>query len=214
MKTPIDIETWKRKEHFEFFNSFDDPFFSIVTQVDITQAYERIKARQASLFRFYLYCSLKAVNLTDAFKYRILNGQVYSFDPIHASPTIDRGDETFGLAFMNYFPDFKTFSKEAGKEINAVKQSKGLRLTEENKRPDVIHYSVLPWVHFTDLSHPRNFNAGESIPKITFGRFKTNEGKVSLPVSIHAHHGLMDGYHAGKFLDTFQNLLNSAQIYV
>jgi len=214
MKTPIDIETWKRKEHFEFFREFDDPFFSIVTEVDITQVYGHIKARKASLFLFYLFCSMKAVNLTEAFKYRILNGQVYAFDPIHASPTIDRDDETFGLAFMNYFPDFKTFSDEAKKEITAVKQSKGLRLTEDNKRLDVIHYSVLPWFHFTDLSHPRNFNAAESIPKITFGRFKTIDGKLYLPVSIHAHHGLMDGYHVGKFLDTFQNLLNSPQIYV
>lgn len=29
-----------------------------------------------------------------------------------------------------------------------------------------------------------------------------------MPVSVHGHHGLMDTYHVGLFIDKFQELLN------
>jgi chloramphenicol O-acetyltransferase type A len=148
------------------------------------------------------------VNRTESFKYRIIDGGVFYFDPIHASPTIDREDGTFGFSFIEYKETFSTFSNLAREEIEAVKHSTGLRLNDNNKRPDVIHYSVVPWFSFTSLSHPRNFNKDESIPKITFGKFYKSGSNYYLPVSIHAHHGLMDGYHAGIYLETFQELLN------
>lgn len=46
MKQSIDITHWNRREHFEFFSRFDDPFFGITTLVDFTKAYEHIKAHQ------------------------------------------------------------------------------------------------------------------------------------------------------------------------
>jgi chloramphenicol O-acetyltransferase type A len=33
-------------------------------------------------------------------------------------------------------------------------------------------------------------------------------GVKTMPVSIHVHHGLMDGYHVGLFVDEFQRLMN------
>jgi chloramphenicol O-acetyltransferase type A len=29
-------------------------------------------------------------------------------------------------------------------------------------------------------------------------------GQLQMPVSIHVHHALMDGYHVGQFIDQFQ----------
>ena len=36
-----------------------------------------------------------------------------------------------------------------------------------------------------------------------------NNGVKEMPVSIHGHHALMDGYHVGMFVEKFQNLLNN-----
>jgi chloramphenicol O-acetyltransferase type A len=33
-------------------------------------------------------------------------------------------------------------------------------------------------------------------------------GKRKMPVSMHVHHGLADGYHAGLFYNKFQELMN------
>ena len=39
MKQTIDITHWNRREHFEFFSQFDEPFFGITTLEDFTTAY-------------------------------------------------------------------------------------------------------------------------------------------------------------------------------
>ena len=36
----IDLATWNRKEHFEHFSAFDDPFFGVTVHVDCTRSYE------------------------------------------------------------------------------------------------------------------------------------------------------------------------------
>ena len=39
----IDIATWNRKEHFEHFSAFDDPFFGVTVNVDCTRTYQEAK---------------------------------------------------------------------------------------------------------------------------------------------------------------------------
>jgi chloramphenicol O-acetyltransferase type A len=33
-------------------------------------------------------------------------------------------------------------------------------------------------------------------------------GKRTMPMSIHVHHGLVDGLHLGQFVDYFQEIMN------
>ncbi|HTD92472.1 MAG TPA: CatA-like O-acetyltransferase, partial [Chitinophagaceae bacterium] len=70
------------------------------------------------------------------------------------------------------------------------------------------HYSSIPWLNFTSLSHARAFGFGDSIPKISFGKMSVNGDRRTMPVSLHVHHGLMDGYEVGQFVDKFQALLD------
>jgi chloramphenicol O-acetyltransferase type A len=74
---------------------------------------------------------------------------------------------------------------------------------------NVIHYSAIPWLNFTGLSHARRFAFPDSCPKISFGKVTEVAGRLQMPVSIHAHHALMDGYHVGQYVDRFQELLES-----
>ncbi|HZH86636.1 MAG TPA: CatA-like O-acetyltransferase, partial [Brumimicrobium sp.] len=76
-------------------------------------------------------------------------------------------------------------------------------------KKDLIRHSTIPWNSFSGLLHPTNFDQKESVPKITFGKFTIREGKRMLPISIEAHHGLVDGFHIAKYLTEFQNQLNT-----
>jgi chloramphenicol O-acetyltransferase type A len=98
------------------------------------------------------------------------------------------------------------FLAEAKQEIERVQNSTGLvpAISGEN----VIHYSSIPWINFTALSHARAFSFPDSCPKISFGKMTEENGKKQMPLSVHVHHALMDGYHVGQYLDLFQTLLN------
>ena len=108
MKT-IDINNWKRKEHFDFFSQFDEPFFGLVTEIDCTIAYKTTKENNYSFFAYYLHKSLIAVNGIEEFRYRSAGDKVFIYDQIHASPTIGRSDGTFAFSFIEFDPDFLIF---------------------------------------------------------------------------------------------------------
>lgn len=204
----IDIESWIRKEHFEFFSERDNPFYGIVTEIDCTKAYENSKANNLSFFAYYLHKSIMAVNRVEEFKFRIVDNKVVQFDAIHAGATIAREDRTFGFSFMNFSTDFKTFNNELQEEIINVQNSQGLRANDNSKRLDVIHYSSLPWIKFTGLTHASSFNTDDAIPKITFGKAFMAGTRKMLPISVDVHHGLVDGFHISHYLEEFQNLMN------
>lgn len=203
----IDIANWKRKDHFLFFSQFEEPFFGVTANVECSVAYSRNKQRGGSFFLYYLHCALRAANAVEAFKYRIRGEQVVRHDRIDASPTIHRPDDTFGFSYMTYDPDPDIFLEAAQRESDRVQAGTGLELAEY--RDHIIHFSALPWIHFTSLSHARSFAFKDSVPKISFGKIILDaEGKRWMPVSLHLHHGLADGIDAGKFFSLFQDFLN------
>ncbi len=203
MKQKLDLENWPRRDHFDFFSQFEEPFFGVCVEVDCSKAYENAKKNEQSFFLKYLHSSLIATNQVQPFKYRISEDEVWIFDQVNASPTINRPDGTFGFAYMDYFENFAEFSSAAQAEIQRVQNSTGL--VPAGSGQNVIHYSSLPWLNFTAISHARSFSFKDSCPKISFG--KLSETK-KMPMSVHVHHALMDGFHVGQFVEVFQEILN------
>ncbi len=121
MRREIDLKTWYRKDHFEFFSQFDEPFFGITTRVDCTRAYEVSKEKEHSFFMSYLHKSLVASNQTAPFRYRIIDDKIYEYDSIDASPTINREDGSFGFSYMQFYEDFEAFVSGARKEMERVR---------------------------------------------------------------------------------------------
>jgi chloramphenicol O-acetyltransferase type A len=208
MKTLLDLENWNRKEHFEHFSKMEEPFFGVTVEIDCTKAYQTAKNLKTSFFIFYLHKTLVAVNSIENFKYRISESKIYINDRVDVSATIGRKDDTFGFSLMEYNPDFKIFEKNAYAEIDRIQNTTGL-FTRSFDDDNVIHFSAIPWLNFTSLSHARSYSYPDSCPKISFGKMMTSEtGKKTMAMSVHVHHGLMDGLHVGEFVDLFQELMH------
>ncbi|WP_374174358.1 CatA-like O-acetyltransferase [Flavobacterium tructae] len=208
MKTLLDLENWNRKEHFAHFIQMEEPFFGATVEIDCTQAYETAKSLESSFFIYYLHKTLVAVNAIENFRYRISGDQIYINDQIDASATIGREDGTFGFSFIEYHPDFKTFEKTALQEIERIQNTTGL-FTRSFENDNLIHFSAIPWLNFTSLSHARSFSFPDSCPKVSFGKMMVSPtGKRTIAMSVHVHHALMDGLHMGQFVDYFQELMN------
>lgn len=202
----INIDTWKRKDHFKLFSQFEEPFFGFVVNIDCTKAYANAKLANKSFFLHYLYRALKAANAIEEFRYRILDNEVILHDKASVSTTINRPNGTFGFGYFDDNEDEKIFIEDAQKAILEVQNTEGL--TPSKPGASEIHFSAIPWVDFTSLSHARSFTFPDSAPKISFGKVIDKEGTKTMAVSIHIHHGLADGYHVGQFVEQFQKLMN------
>lgn len=205
MKTKVDIDRWARKEHFLFFNQFEEPYYGVNVTIDCTAAYRDAKANGVSFFLYYLYKSLAAAQQIEAFRLRIEDNEVYCYDVINGGSTVDRENGTFGFAFYDYHPSFSEFIAIGQKEIQRVRSRNDL---ERSTRQDQIRFSALPWIDFTALSHARSFTFKDSAPKRSFGKMTDKNGTRTMPMSIHVHHALVDGLHLGQYIECFQQLMN------
>ena len=208
MKTLLNLENWNRATHFQFFKQMEEPFFGVTIEIDCTKAYQTAKARNTSFFIYYLHQTLVAVNAIENFRYRISGDAVFVYDSIDGSATISRKDGTFGFSLIKYHSDINVFEQIAQTEIERIQNTKGL-FTRTFDETNLIHFSAIPWLNFTSLSHARSYTFPDSCPKISFGKMTLAEnGKRTMPMSIHVHHGLMDGLHVGQFAVYFQDLMN------
>lgn len=205
MKKLINIDTWKRKEQYNFFSQFDQPMFGFTVSVDVTVGYAQAKMRGSSFFLYYLFRALKAANQIENFRYKIIDNQVFLFDSVSASPTISRNNQTFGFACMPYCEEEDLFYENSKKEIERVQNS--TELFSPNLTPNVIHFSSIPWIDFTSLSHALNSTKMDSTPKISFGKITEKDGRKFMPLSVFGHHALMDGYHVGELINIFSSLM-------
>ena len=206
----LDIDSWNRKSHFEFFKDFEQPFFGLSTDVDVTVVYEMTRRQSAgSFFLTCLYLSIQASNEVEAFRYRLRGDAVLVHEVIHGSSTVLRDDGSFGFAYFDYSSDFGQFKESGSKTLAEARTATG-DLDPQPDKDDLIHYSVIPWVRFSGLLHARRIPAGDSVPKIVFGKHRERDGARRMPISIEAHHALMDGLEVGQFLERYQELLNES----
>lgn len=206
MKQKLNLDSWNRKEHFLFFKQMQEPFFGVTVPIDCTIAYAKAKGLGVSFFTYYLHKTLVAVNTIEPFRYRISDDEIYIHDQIDASATILREDKTFGFSYMEYDADLDKFAEITKAEIARIQNTTGL-LTREFPE-NLIHFSAVPWVNFTSYSHARSFTFPDSCPKISFGKMMDENGKKTMQMAVHVHHGLMDGYHVGLFISRFEELMN------
>ena len=207
----LDLETWSRRRHFEFFRNSDDPFFNLCTEVDVTRLVEKVSSlTHGSFFLASLWISTRAANETESFRYRLEGDSILVFDSVDCGSTILREDETFGFGYFRYTTDYSQFASEGAREIARVRSETG-DLRERTDSLAMIYYSVIPWVSFSSFSHARNRGERDSIPRIVFGRHHPDHGRRMMPISVEVHHALMDGLHVARYLERMQDYLNDAE---
>lgn len=206
MKHKLDLNSWNRKEHFLFFKQMEEPFFGVTVPIDCTIAYAKSKELGISFFTYYLHKTLTAANAIEPFRYRIIDNEIYIFDRIDASATILRDDKTFGFSLMEYAENIEAFAEITEKEIARIQNTTGILTCEYPQ--NLIHFSAMPWINFSSFSHARSFTFPDSCPKISFGKMMDKDGNKTMQMSVHVHHGLMDGYHVGQFISCFEELMN------
>ena len=209
----LDLESWPRRDLFEFFRGYQNPYFNICAQLDITRLMSHLRDRPGvSGSLAYHYFALRIANGIEPFRYR-LEGEdsVIIHEVINGGTTVLLPNETFTYAYFDYHEDFHRFITEPGEAIERVRVEGSLKPT---MRYDLIYFTTLPWVSFTSFAHARTPGRGESIPRIAFGKFLRGGDRTHLPISVEVHHALMDGLHVGRFFMALEEALAKPENYL
>ena len=210
----LDVSTWPRRDVFEFYRAFDKPYFNICTSVDVTNL---LTARRLdpklSVSLAYHYFALRIANEIEPFRYRLRGDKVLVHNVIHGGTTVLLPNETFTLTYFDYHEDFGKFLADASRSIDQVRSGDGA-FRPRHEDDARVHFTTLPWVSFTSFSHARNWGREDSVPKIAFGKFSTENERIHLPISVEVHHALMDGLHVGRYLNRLAEMLREPDAYV
>jgi len=57
----VDINNWNRQRTYTFYKDFDDPYFNVTVNVDITDFFMKCKSKRLSIYSNVLYAIMKAV---------------------------------------------------------------------------------------------------------------------------------------------------------
>ena len=206
MKTIIDLATWPRRAHFEFFRQYDMPFWGVTAQLDCTRLYDKAKREGFPFSAGYHFASLQVVNEVEELRCRIEDDQPVRYDAIHLSTTIARPDGTFGFSFQRFTDDFGQFVAEFIAETQRVQAETGLKSPYNGL--DVIYYTVARGISFTSFDHPIMLRRQGSVPLMAFGEMVQDGNRKTIAHSLHAHHALVDGQHAARYFRRVQANLN------
>lgn len=199
----INFENWERKDHFDFFKDYDDPFYNICADIDVTNLHSFCEKNNLSFFISSLYLSQKTVNQITELKYRIRNGEVYKCDNINAGSTVLNNNKTFGFCYYEYFQEFSEFYQNTKQVLD--ERDGTTSLINNPYEDNIVYYSVIPWISFKSMSHPKKHIKDDSIPRIVFGKYFKINNNLLMPVSIEVNHSLVDGYHLGQYFELFSN---------
>lgn len=195
----LDMETYKRKNHFEYFNSLAYPYVGLTVNVDITDLLKTIKAKRLPFFFSICYCVSRAANRVPEFRQRILNNQIIEYDDCLTSHTVALSDGTFCYCDLDSNRPFEDYICYAAYEQEKAKQKNSIDENADDKLGKIF-ISTIPWVSYTALINPTPVPA-DSNPRITWGKYFMQNEKALLPVSVLCHHALVDGLHISKFYD-------------
>ena len=203
----IDMDNWKRKEHFDFFHSLDFPQFNVCMNIDITHFLDVVRQNNLSLYYSLIFAVTTVANECENLRYRIRGGRVIIHDKTHPSFTdITPGDDQFKIITMDLTGDLLDFYNLA----RAASQSQTDYFPDavSAQRDDMIYITCLPWISFTGMTHTIKLNPDDAAPRISWGKYFRENDRVLLPFSVQLNHALADGLHLGDYVNRLQTYLD------
>ncbi|WP_444897292.1 CatA-like O-acetyltransferase [Microbulbifer sp. SSSA005] len=198
--TPIDIERWNRKAHFEFFmSSAGSTRIGLTQPVDVTNLVSFCKKNTLPFYYSLIFLVTQVGNEIAGFRHRIVNGQPIEHDMLHPLFS-DLGDnELFKLVMARMETNLTEFVHKA-RELSQA-QSEYLPVENFISRHDILNISCYPWGDFSGLQVKpvQKEDCDPGIPFIFWGKYHRQEGRLVTSMYIEVNHCFLDGIHLYQF---------------
>lgn len=203
----INYDGWERRTHYQFFRRMDYAHYSISANLDITQFRHKTKMQKLPFYYAMIYAAVHAMNRTEAFRYRIRGDAVILHDCIQPAFTdLSPGSDLFKMVTVEMREDVTGFVQAACEK--ASEQTRYFVAEELSGRDDLVYITCIPRVSFTHISHTISLNKEDSVPRLAWGKYFPQDGRLLLPFSVQAHHSFVDGIHMGQYLSCLQDELD------
>src|SRR5574344_2721634 len=190
----IDMNTWARKDCYDYYARGSKCMCAISADIDVTDLYCKTGITGMDFSRAIMFVITKVLNRHEEFRigYCKENGQLMIWDSINPVHRVFHEDtETFTRVWTQYSDNFKDFYAAAGKSIEAGLKSKAVNMPEI---PDNnFEISFIPWIHFTAINTKMSESGKYLAPVITVGKVEEINEKMMMPITMQISHAVADG---------------------
>lgn len=190
------VEDYYRKEIFEFFRTYRDPFYSISFKLQFSRLKALLDARGWKTYLNLCYFFIRAATPLEDFRYALVDGRIVLYDALHLGLTLPAAGGLFGFASLDYVPDAERFNAEAA----LPGPDDPPRLGPEDPEKKYAFFTAIPGIPFQSFAHATN-DREDSSPRVAFGKPYTESGELWVPVGIQVNHVFVDGRALGELYE-------------
>lgn len=219
----IDLDNYPRKSHLEYFMLMTHPQLNVTVDVDVTDLRAFCKSENCSFFLSFVHVVAISADSIPQFRQRIHRlCEEELRDPAHNAPkegvfagceireyeqsptshTEATGNELYCYCPLYHHMPWSEYITTAT-EKQKIARAKGT--LEEDPEIEAFYFpTCIKWIHYRDIVHPMT-DRYDSNPRFSWGKYEEDyRGRLMMPLTVAAHHGLVDGIHLGKFYDAVE----------
>ena len=226
----IDMETWPRRDHYEYYKNLVQTCYNLTANVDITHILKFCDRREIKFYPAFIYAITKAVNEVPEFRMAYdKEGNLGWYDYLNPSYTIfHKDDSTFSDVWSPWKDTFVDFYQEMLQDMENAEHSKGIK-AKPDKPNNFFPVSGVPWVTFTGYACDTFRSPHMLFAIATFGKYfeaqeipdcigrthfantkSLTNPRTLIPVNVFVPHMVADGYHTCQFFRKLQNICDNA----
>lgn len=198
--TIVDKEKYYRKGVYRHFSEDCKCSVSMTARIDVTELYRKSKATDTKFYLNFLYILCKVLNSREDYRMGYLwqTDTLVCYDKINPVQYVFHDDtETCSIAYSEYYEDYKTFYAKALEDLEKAKQTREYGLDSAN-HPNWFDASYISWLSYDSLNIELPDGHLYFSPIINWGKFRKENERLMMPVTVRMNHAVADGYLIAK----------------
>lgn len=194
--TVIDREKYYRKGVYRHFSEDCKCSTSMTARVDVTALAAYSKRTGTKFYIDFLYLLSRVINSRDDYRMGYLweSDQLICYDVVNPTQYVFHEDtETCTPVYTQYHEDYAIFYECAKADIDRAKQTRAYGLDMAG-HPNWFDASYIPWLSYDALNIELPDGHLFFAPIINWGKYREENGRLMMPVSVRLNHAIADGY--------------------
>lgn len=192
----IDKNSYYRKGVFRHFTEDCKCSTSMTARIDVTELVAFSKRTETKFYLNFLYLLSKVLNSREDYRMGWLwqTEELICYDVIHPTQYVFHEDtETFTTVYTEYCEDHAAFYARALEDLERAKQTRDYGL-DAAAHPNWFDASCIPWLSYDSLHVELPDGYLYFMPIVNWGRYREENGRLMMPVSVRLNHAIADGY--------------------
>jgi len=205
--TPIDLDTWPRREAFEHYRHRVPCTYAMTVELDVTAFVAALRAASRKTYPSQIWAIANVVNRHAEFRMTLTDdGAPATWPVVHPAFTVFNPErETFAAVSVPYDADFVAFH-DAAVEVLAAAATATEMFPQGGLPANGFDVSSLPWTSFTGFTLQIDGGSNHFAPIFTLGRYVDRGGRTLLPLAVQIHHASADGFHTARLVGELEQL--------